>query len=51
MVIHYAMAQEVYGMKRLFKFSQKKVVDTFVDIFLEGLKGNNSKWNPKPKRP
>lgn len=40
MVIQYVQAQEIYGMKNLFRFSQKKVVDTFVDAFLNGLKGN-----------
>ncbi len=50
MVIHYVMSQEVYGMKRLFHFPQEKVVDTFVDIFLEGLKRTDSKWTRKTKR-
>ena len=40
MVIHYVQAQEIYGLKDLFHFSQKKVVDTFVDAFLNGLKGS-----------
>lgn len=40
MVIHYVQAQEIYGLKDLFHFSQKKVVDTFVDVFLNGLKGS-----------
>ncbi len=38
--LYYVQAQEIYGMKRLFRFSQKKVVDTFVDAFLDGLKEN-----------
>jgi len=37
MVMDYAYLQEIYGMKNLFHFSQKKVVDTFVDSFLDGL--------------
>ncbi len=37
MVFHYSMSQEIYGMKRYFSFSTKKVVDTFVDIFFEGV--------------
>ena len=37
MVLHYSMAQEVYGMKKFFKMSIKKVADTFVDIFFEGI--------------
>ena len=40
MVMDYAYLQEIYGMKNLFHFSQKKVVDTFVDSFLDGLRGN-----------
>ncbi len=40
MVMDYAYFQEIYGMKNLFHFSQKKVVDTFVDSFLDGLRGN-----------
>jgi len=38
MIIHYVQAQEIYGLKKLFRFSQKKVVETFVDAFLNGLK-------------
>jgi len=38
MVIHYVQAQEIYGMKKFFHFSHKKVVETFVDAFLNGLK-------------
>ena len=36
--LYYVQAQEIYGMKHLFRFSQKKVVDTFVDAFFDGLK-------------
>jgi len=43
MAIHYVMAQEIYGMKSLFHFPQKKVVDTYVDLFLNGLKGNHGR--------
>ena len=39
MIIHYVQSQEIYGMKDLFNFSQKKVVDTFVETFLNGLTG------------
>jgi len=39
MAIHYVMSQEIYGMKKLFHFSHHKVVDTLVDLFLNGLKG------------
>jgi AcrR family transcriptional regulator len=49
MIIHYAMAQEVYGMKKLFHFPEEQVVDTFVDIFLEGLKGKNSECPRRTK--
>lgn len=38
MVIQYVQSQEIYGLKNLFHFSQKKVVDTFVDAFLKGIK-------------
>jgi AcrR family transcriptional regulator len=41
MAIHYVMAQEIYGMKELFHFSPKKVVDTLVELFLNGLKENS----------
>ena len=40
MIIHYVQAQEIYGLKNIFHFSQKKVVNTFVDAFLNGLKGS-----------
>ena len=40
MTIHYVLSQEIYGMKHLSRFSQKKVVDTFVETFLNGLNGN-----------
>jgi AcrR family transcriptional regulator len=42
MVIHYILSQEVYGMKGVFHFSHKKVVDTFVDAFLNGLQGGST---------
>ncbi|MBI5874756.1 MAG: TetR/AcrR family transcriptional regulator [Deltaproteobacteria bacterium] len=37
MVLHYSMTQEVYGMKKFFKMPIRKVADTFVDIFFEGI--------------
>jgi AcrR family transcriptional regulator len=40
MVIHYVLAEEIYGIKSLSRFSQKKVVDIIVDAFLNGLKGS-----------
>jgi len=43
MVIHYVQSQEIYGMKNIFRFSQKKVVNTFVETFLNGLTGNERK--------
>ncbi len=43
MAIQYVMGREIYGMKGLFHFSQKKVVDTYVDLFLNGLKGNHGR--------
>ncbi|MBI5286974.1 MAG: hypothetical protein HY878_05210 [Deltaproteobacteria bacterium] len=55
MVIHYSVAQEVYGMKRYFKTPINKVVDAFVGIFFEGMerrkrltKGQRSKACPCP---
>ncbi len=41
MVLYYVQGQEIYGMKRFFHFPQEKVVDTFVDSFLNGLNGNH----------
>lgn len=49
MIIHYVQSQELYGMKDFFHFSQKKVVDTFVETFLNGLTGN-AKKNGTQKR-
>jgi AcrR family transcriptional regulator len=49
MIIHYVQSQELYGMKDFFPFSQKRVVDTFVETFLNGLTGN-AKKNGTPKR-
>jgi len=43
MIIHYVEFQEIYGMKGFLKFSQKKAVHTFVDMFLNGLTGNKKK--------
>jgi hypothetical protein len=40
MVMDYVYFKEIYGLKNLSHFSQKKVVNTFVDSFLDGLKGN-----------
>ncbi len=37
MVLYYSMSQEIYGLKNFFKMPVKKVVDTFVDIFFEGM--------------
>lgn len=37
MILHYSMTQEVYGMKKFSKIPVKKVVDTFVTIFSEGI--------------
>lgn len=39
MAIHYVMSQEIYGMKKFFRFPPEKVVDTLADLFLNGLKG------------
>jgi AcrR family transcriptional regulator len=49
MAIHYVQSQEIYGMKNFLRFSQKRVVDTFVETFLNGLTGN-AKKNGTQKR-
>jgi len=51
MVIHYVQSQEIYGLKNLFHFSQKKVVDTFVDAFLKGLKESPQRNGPEERKP
>ncbi len=38
MVIHYCILQELYRMKRYFRRPDEVVVDTFVDIFFDGMK-------------
>ncbi|MBW7956492.1 MAG: TetR/AcrR family transcriptional regulator [Deltaproteobacteria bacterium] len=38
MVEHYSIAQELYGAKSFFSRPERKVVETFVDIFLNGMK-------------
>jgi AcrR family transcriptional regulator len=50
MVIHYVLAEEIYGMKSLSRFSQKKVVDTLVDAFLNGLKGTQDRNEPGERK-
>jgi AcrR family transcriptional regulator len=40
MIIQYVQSQELYGFKNHLHFSQKKVVDTFVETFLNGLSGD-----------
>ena len=49
MAIHYVQSQEIYGMKNFLRFSQKRVVDTFVETFLNGLTGK-AKKNGTQKR-
>jgi AcrR family transcriptional regulator len=49
MILHYVQSQELYGLKDHFNFSQKKVVDTFVETFLNGLTGK-AKKNGTQKR-
>jgi AcrR family transcriptional regulator len=43
MILHYVQSQEIYDLKKFFHFSQKKVVETFVDTFLNGLTGDPRK--------
>jgi len=51
MVIHYVETQEIHGMKATSRFSQKKVVSTLVDAFLNGLKGNQSPHEARERKP
>lgn len=37
MVLHYGFSQEIFGLNRYFRHETSSVVDTFVDIFLEGI--------------
>ncbi len=37
MVLHYSMSQEIYGLKRFSKTPAEEVIETFVDIFFQGL--------------
>lgn len=38
MVLHYTLAQELYGLKKFFKRPSGRVAETFVDIFFEGMR-------------
>jgi len=38
MVLHYSISQELYGLKKYFNRDNDAVIDTFVNIFFEGLK-------------
>lgn len=38
MVLHYSISQELYGLKKYFDRPNETVIDTFVNIFLEGMK-------------
>jgi AcrR family transcriptional regulator len=50
MIIFYVQSQEIYGLKDFFHFPPKKVVDTFVETFLNGLTGNaKNHGHAKPK--
>jgi hypothetical protein len=50
MILHYVQSQEIYDLKKFFHFSQKKVVDTFVDTFLDGLAGNPKKNGTRKRK-
>jgi hypothetical protein len=50
-VIHYVQTQEIHGMKVTSRFSQKKVVDTIVDAFLNGLKGSQLPNEARERKP
>ncbi len=43
MVIHYAMAQEIYGFKRFFNRPTEEVASVFVDIYMNGISKKRSK--------
>jgi AcrR family transcriptional regulator len=49
MILFYVQSQEIYGMKSFFDFPQKKVVNTFVETFLNGLAGNAKNNNGHAK--
>jgi AcrR family transcriptional regulator len=51
MILHYVQSQELYGLKDHFNFSQKKVVDTFVETFLNGLTGKAKKNGTQKRKP
>lgn len=38
MVLHYSYSQELYGLKRYYKHGNEEVIETFVDIFYEGMR-------------
>lgn len=38
MVLHYSISQELYGLKKYFDRPNEAVIDTFVNIFFEGMK-------------
>ncbi|MDO8426274.1 MAG: TetR/AcrR family transcriptional regulator [Deltaproteobacteria bacterium] len=38
MVLHYSISQEIYGLKRYYKWPNEHVVASFVDIFFEGMR-------------
>ena len=50
MVLHYIQSQEIYGMGNLFNFPQKKVVETFVDSFLNGIQNQQEKNESKRRK-
>ena len=50
MVLHYIQSLEIYDMKKFFRFSQKKVVDTFVNSFLDGLNNRQEKNESKGRK-
>ena len=37
MVLHYSLAQEIYGLKKYFKTPNKNVIEAFIKIFFEGM--------------
>lgn len=43
MVLHYSMSQEIYGLKKFSKSPIEEVVETFVDIFFQGVE-RRAEW-------
>lgn len=38
MVLHYSISQELYGLKKYYKWPNEHVIESFVDIYFEGMR-------------